>query len=77
MAKKSVKVPVQRKKKVSLRYQIDLSRPVEDGILQPDDFETYLKCRIKINGRSSSTGQPRYIRFERQRYKILVHSEVP
>lgn len=80
--KKSSKLPVQKqvgqkKKKVSLKYQIDCSRPVEDGIMQADDFETYLKSRIKVNGRTSSTGQPRHLKFELQRYKLIVHSEIP
>lgn len=80
--KKGSKLPVQKqvgqkKKKVSLKYQIDCSRPVEDGIMQMDDFETYLKSRIKVNGRTSSTGQPRHLKFERQKYKLLVQSEIP
>lgn len=80
--KRSGKLPVQKqtgqkKKKVSLKYQIDCSRPVEDGIMQMDDFETYLKSRIKVNGRTSTTGQPRHLKFERQKYKLLVTSEIP
>lgn len=81
--KKSGKMPVQKgqagqkKKKVNLRYQIDCSRPVEDGIMQADDFETYLKSRIKVNGRTSATGQPRHLKFERQKYKLIVQSEIP
>lgn len=80
--KKGAKLPQQKqqgqkKKKVSLKYQIDCSRPVEDGIMQADDFETYLKSRIKVNGRTSSTGQPRHLKFERQKYKLIVQSEIP
>lgn len=71
------KQAAQRKKKVNLKYQIDCSRPVEDGIMQADDFETYLKSRIKVNGRTSNTGQPRHLKFERQKYKLIVQSEIP
>ena len=67
----------QKKKKVNLKYVIDCSRPVEDGIMQADDFETYLKSRIKVNGRTSATGQPRHFKFERQKYKLIVMSEIP
>ena len=49
----------QKKKKVNLKYQIDCSRPVEDGI------------------NTSSTGQPRHLKFERQKYKLIVQSEIP
>lgn len=79
--KANSKLPVQKqagkKKKVNLRYVIDCSRPVEDGIMQADDFETYLRSRIKVNGRTSASGQPRYFKFERQKYKIIVISEIP
>lgn len=67
----------QKKKKVNLKYQIDCSRPVEDGIMQADDFETYLRSRIKVNGRVSLNGQPRHLKFERQKYKLIVQSEIP
>lgn len=67
----------QKKKKVQIKYQIDCSRPVEDGIMQADDFETYLKSRIKVNGRTSNTGVPRHLKFERQKYKLIVTSEIP
>lgn len=80
--KSKSKLPVQKqtgqkKKKVNLKYIIDCSRPVEDGIMQAEDFETYLKSRIKVNGRVSTTGQPRHFKFERQKYKLVVVSEIP
>jgi hypothetical protein len=36
-------------KKVTLKFSIDCSHPVEDGIMNCGDFETYLKERIKVN----------------------------
>ncbi|KAG9510939.1 60S ribosomal protein L22 [Fragariocoptes setiger] len=78
---KGSKLPVQKaggkKKKVNLRFIIDCSKPVEDGIMQADDFEAYLRSRIKVNGRTSSSGQPRHFKFERQKYKLVVMSEIP
>lgn len=35
-------------KKAALKFSIDCSHPVEDGIMNCGDFETYLKERIKV-----------------------------
>ena len=35
-------------KKSQLKFAIDCSHPVEDGIMNCGDFETYLKERIKV-----------------------------
>ena len=36
-------------KKAALKFAIDCSHPVEDGIMNCGDFETYLNERIKVN----------------------------
>jgi len=35
-------------KKQQLRFAIDCAHPVEDGIMNVADFETYLKGKIKV-----------------------------
>ena len=35
-------------KKAALKFAIDCSHPVEDGIMNCGDFETYLNERIKV-----------------------------
>ena len=35
-------------KKATLKFNIDCSHPVEDGIMNCGDFETYLTERIKV-----------------------------
>ena len=35
-------------KKAALKFAIDCSHPVEDGIMNCADFETYLKERVKV-----------------------------
>ena len=35
-------------KKAALKFSIDCSHPVEDGIMNCADFETYLKERVKV-----------------------------
>ena len=36
-------------KKAALKFAIDCSHPVEDGIMNCADFETYLNERVKVN----------------------------
>ena len=46
-------------KKSQLRFAIDCSHPVEDGIMNCGDFETYLKDRIKVAGKTQNFARTR------------------
>merc|ERR1711884_450044 len=48
---------VKASKKSQLRFAIDCSHPVEDGIMNCGDFETYLKDRIKVAGKTQNFGK--------------------
>jgi len=43
-------------KKAALKFAIDCSHPVEDGIMNCSDFETYLNERVKVS--STETACP-------------------
>ncbi|RNA10887.1 60S ribosomal L22 [Brachionus plicatilis] len=65
----------QKKKKLSLRFTIDCTHPVEDGILDMVSFERFLLERIKINGKTGQlAGQ---VNVERTKQKLVVSSEIP
>ncbi|XP_054160656.1 60S ribosomal protein L22-like [Oppia nitens] len=64
-----------KRKKLQLKYTLDCSRPVEDGIMNAQDFETYLKERIKVNGKTQNLGN--LVTVERTKAKILVTSDIP
>jgi len=64
-----------KRKKLQLKYSLDCSRPVEDGIMNANDFETYLKERIKVNGKTQNLGN--LVSVERTKSKITVTSDIP
>jgi large subunit ribosomal protein L22e len=81
-AKKTAKVSVKggnssggKKKKPSQKFTVDCTHPVEDGIMDPANFEQFLQQRIKVNGKTGQLGTN--IGIERQKSKIVVTSEIP
>ena len=46
-----------KKNKLSLKFTIDCTHPVEDGIMNSQDFEKYLSERIKVGGNQESLGK--------------------
>ncbi|XP_050299498.1 60S ribosomal protein L22-like [Anthonomus grandis grandis] len=71
-----------KKKKVSLKFVIDCTHPVEDSILDVQNFENYLKTRIKINGKTNNfvagKGSQHQVTLSKEKNtKIVVNSEIP
>merc|ERR1712098_585780 len=62
-------------KKTTLRFQIDCTHPVEDGIMDVSNFEKYLQERIKVDGKTGNFGNN--VSLERQKTKIVLTSEIP
>ncbi|XP_077591645.1 ribosomal protein eL22-like [Stigmatopora nigra] len=65
VSKKSKKAP-------GWKFSLDLTHPVEDGILDSANFEIFLKERIKVNGK---TGNLNGVSVGRVKNKINVASE--
>lgn len=71
-----------KKKKVSLKFLIDCTHPVEDSLLDVQNFENYLKTRIKINGKTNNfsggkSGQHAVTLGRDKNTKIVLNSEIP
>ena len=64
-----------KKNKLSLKFTIDCTHPVEDGIMNSQDFEKYLNERIKVGGKTNNFGKE--LTMERQKTKIALTSDVP
>ncbi|CAG0907382.1 unnamed protein product [Cyprideis torosa] len=64
-----------KKKKVSLRFVIDCTHPVEDHIMNAKDFEDYVKNRIKVNGKTNNFGN--VVKLEGDKNKVIVSAEIP
>merc|ERR1711973_800961 len=63
-----------KKKKLNLKFTIDCTHPVEDGIMNPADFETFLKQKIKVNNKVGNLGGQ--VQVELAKNKITVSSEI-
>uniref|UniRef100_A0A4W4EXR8 Large ribosomal subunit protein eL22 n=1 Tax=Electrophorus electricus TaxID=8005 RepID=A0A4W4EXR8_ELEEL len=45
-----------KKKKQVLKFTLDCTHPVEDGIMDAANFEQFLQERIKVNGKAGNLG---------------------
>ncbi|KFD54615.1 hypothetical protein M514_04560, partial [Trichuris suis] len=64
-----------KKKKVTQKFFIECSHPVEDGIMNAGDFENFLRERIKVNGKTGNLGNN--ILIELQKTRLCVTADVP
>ncbi|KAI2648916.1 60S ribosomal L22-like 1 [Labeo rohita] len=64
---------VKKKKGASWKFTLDCTHPVEDGILDSANFETFLKEKVKVNGKTGNLGN--VVQIVRQKNKISVTSE--
>merc|ERR1712168_1553365 len=62
-------------KKNKIKFQIDCRQPVEDGIMNIADFETFLQQKIKIGGKKNNSNNSQFT-LERNKHKITMHAEV-
>ncbi|XP_010888419.2 60S ribosomal protein L22-like 1 [Esox lucius] len=60
------------KKGVSWKFTLDLTHPVEDGILDSANFETFLKERVKVCGKTGNLAN--VVEIARLKNKINVTS---
>ncbi|KAA8591229.1 hypothetical protein FQN60_002172 [Etheostoma spectabile] len=65
-----------KRKKQVLKFTLDCTHPVEDGIMDAANFEQFLQERIKVNGKAGNLGNG-VVSIERSKSKITVSSEVP
>ncbi|EDL33941.1 mCG51953 [Mus musculus] len=65
-----------KKKKQVLKFTLDCTHPVEDGIMDAANFEQFLQERIKVNGKAGNLGGG-VVTTERSKSKIIVTLEVP
>merc|ERR1712024_256888 len=58
------------KNKLNLKFTIDCTHPVEDGIMNCQDFEKYLNERIKVGGKTGKFGKE--VALVREKNKISL-----
>merc|ERR1712038_708735 len=62
-------------KKTTLKFTVDCTLPVEDGIMDCANFEKFLQERIKVNGKVNNFGSN--VTIERAKSKVAINSDVP
>uniref|UniRef100_A0A2I2ZKF8 Ribosomal protein L22 n=1 Tax=Gorilla gorilla gorilla TaxID=9595 RepID=A0A2I2ZKF8_GORGO len=65
-----------QKKKQVLKFTLDCTHPIEDGIVDAANFEQFLQERIKVNGKVGNLGGG-VVTIEKSKSKITVTSKVP
>merc|ERR1711973_580586 len=63
-----------QKKKTQLKFAIDCTHPVEDGIMDVANFEQFLHEKIKVNKKTNNLGND--VTIERLKNKVTVISEI-
>ncbi|XP_021375466.1 60S ribosomal protein L22-like [Mizuhopecten yessoensis] len=63
-----------KKKKTSLKYNIDCTVPVEDGIMDVASFEKFLHERIKVGGKTNNFGSN--VNLDRDKNKIILNADI-
>jgi len=64
-----------KKKKETRKMTIDCTHPVEDSIMDVNNFEKFLQERMKYNGKTNNFSN--VISLEKTKTKIIVNSDVP
>merc|ERR1712176_199147 len=81
MVKAKAAAPVKKatqkrgKKSTNLKFVLDLSAPVEDGLLDPTQFEKFLHDRVKVNGKTGVLGNK--VSISKVKAKITVSAKPP
>merc|ERR1711874_329104 len=62
-------------KKNQIKFTIDCTHPIEDGIMNCGDFEKYLHERIKVAGKTNNFGKE--VVLAREKTKLVLTSDIP
>jgi len=65
-----------KKKKHLYRFVLDCSHPSEDGIMDPADFEQFLRERIKVAGKTGNLGKQITVERLTGKNHIVVNADI-
>merc|ERR1711998_303112 len=63
------------KRKATLKFTVDCSQPVDDGIMDAASFEKFLVDRIKVGGKTGNLGEA--VTVGREKAKVVVTADSP
>merc|ERR1712070_1010253 len=61
------------KSKAVLKFTVDCSQPVDDGIMDAASFEKFLQDRIKVGGKTGNLGE--LVTISRDKAKVIVSAD--
>ena len=62
-------------KKISLKFVVDCKLPIEDNVIVLNDFEGFLKQRIKVDGKAGNLGNS--VNLTKDSSSIIVNATIP
>ena len=75
MGKQIFKKGHKQAKKINLNFKINCKLPIEDNVIVLNDFENFLKQRIKVDGKAGNLGSA--ISVSKDSSNIIVQASVP
>ena len=75
MGKQLLKKGAKTQKKINLKFTINCKLPIEDNVIVLNDFESFLKTKIKVDGKAGNLGNA--IAVTKDSNSIHVTSTVP
>ncbi|CAD7676504.1 unnamed protein product [Nyctereutes procyonoides] len=59
-------------KKSTLKFNLDLTHPVEDGVFDSGNFEQFLLEKFKVNGKTGNLGNVVHVECFRNKITVLT-----
>jgi large subunit ribosomal protein L22e len=75
MGKQIFKKGQKQQKKINLKYQINCKLPIEDNVIVLNDFESFLKQRIKVDGKAGNLGNA--VSVSKDSQNIILQATIP
>lgn len=75
MPKQILKKGQKQQKKINLKFQINCKLPIEDNVIVLNDFESFLRQRIKVDNKAGNLGNA--ISVSKDSQNIIVQSNIP
>ena len=75
MGKQILKKGGKQQKKISLKFSINCKLPIEDNVIVLNDFESFLKTRVKVDGKAGNLGSS--VSVSKDSSSIILQSSIP
>ena len=64
-----------QQKKINLKFTINCKLPIEDNVIVLNDFESFLKNKIKVDGKAGNLGSS--VTVSKDSNNIIVQATIP